>query len=363
MSQTKVLLVTGLLRGFEDALGYLETTDAFSNYQVILSTWESQVQDNSENLKIFERNGGHLVLTPAIHLGRHTSVVSQHLSLARGLIPEISNSTIVIKTRTDWMVEHNILNDTERVRLNKRAPEILTAGFIPSSPYFLPDGHFVSTAKNLRRIANLDLVDILRYSYIHPEQNFFLPNFGQRSVALEKWLGIDIGTQFERLATSQWVKIRLKSKLFFYVIGEYFSWIHKNIGPIRFEEMKIKQFKIEEFLFGGRNEGSSRDTKLILRNHINVDNLKKLSFPDKSLQDYFWSGFYGANLEENELENICIELEQGIKRNFVLRNVRDTVKGSNFMISTEVADQLASLQNEVSWLREKVRALQGTDII
>jgi hypothetical protein len=261
------------------------------------------------------------------------------------------------------MVQHNILKDVEKVKLNKRTPEILTAGFIPSSPYFLPDGHFVSTAKNLRRIANLDLVDILRHSYIHPEQNFFLPNFGQRSSVLEKWLGIDIGTQFERLATSQWVKIRLKSKLFYYIIGEYFSWIHKNIGPIRFEEVKIKQLKIEEFLFGGRNERSSSLTRLILRNHIDVDHLKKMSFPDKSLEDYFWSGFYGDILDENELQNICIELERGIKRNLVLRNARDTVKRFNFIINPEVANQLGSLQNEVSWLREKLRALEGTDTL
>jgi hypothetical protein len=225
MNRPSVLLVTGLLRDFANALNYLKENEAFSKYQVILSTWETQVQDNSENLREFEKKGGHLVTTPAIHLGRHTSVASQHLSLARGLIPEIPNSTIVVKTRTDWMVEHNILVDVEKISFHENEQKLFTAGFIPSAPYFLPDGHFISSAKNLRQISNLDLVDIFRYGYIHPEQNFFLPNHGQRSSALEMWLSIDIGTQFEILATSQWTKMRLKSNLFHYVIGEYFHWI------------------------------------------------------------------------------------------------------------------------------------------
>lgn len=337
MPQKRVLLITGLLREFSTALTYLATSDAFSRYQVILSTWETQIKDNVESLKIFEKKGGYLISTPAVHLGRHTSVVSQHLSLARGLIPEILNSTTVVKTRTDWMVAHNILADVENMDFNEKDQKILTSGFIPSSPFFLPDGHFISSAKNLRKISNLDLVDMLRYSHIHAEQNFFLPNFGQRSNALEKYLTIDIGTQFESLATSQWTRIRLKSRLFYYVIGEYFNWIHKNTAPIRHDELKLESFDIKEFLFGFGSKESSPKTRLVLRNHLDLDLLREISFPNNSFESYFWRGFNGNVLEPNELIDAGIELEQGINRNIILNNARRTIDGQNFSLTAELA--------------------------
>jgi hypothetical protein len=215
----KILLITGLLRNFSHAVQYMEEKQAFSNYQVKLSTWDTQVEENAALLKRFEHNGGQLITTPAIHFGKYTSVVSQHLSLSRGLTLDIPSSCTVLKTRTDWMVEHNILDDFQNINFNNQNQQILTSGFIPSSPYFLPDGHFVSSAETLKRVSNLDLIDILRFSYLHPEQNFFLSSFGERSSPLENWLAIDIGTQFESLATSQWVKLRLKSGLYFYIYG------------------------------------------------------------------------------------------------------------------------------------------------
>jgi hypothetical protein len=363
MPEMSVLLITGLLREFQAALVYLQENDAYSKYQVILSTWETQIEENSGELKTFEKSGGRVITTPAINLGRHTSVASQHLSLSRGLVPEISNSTTVIKTRTDWMVEHKLLNDVNKIILDTKKPRLFTSGFIPSSPYFFPDGHFVSSARNLRMISNLDLVDILRFSYLHPEQNFFLPNNGQRSSALEMWLTLDIGTQFDKLATSQWMKVRLKSKLFYYVIGEYFKWVHENTGPIKFDKLEINKLEINEFLFGCRSDRSSRRTRLILRNHIDVNLLRKLSFPNQILEDYFWKGFYGDVLETEELHNLSAELEKGIKKNIVLNNVRNTIAEHNFMINSNEAKQMVYLQNEISWLRERVKTLEGTDTI
>ena len=55
-----ILLITGLLRRFEESFEYLEKSESFENYQVIISTWETQVGDNSTLLKKIERNGGNV---------------------------------------------------------------------------------------------------------------------------------------------------------------------------------------------------------------------------------------------------------------------------------------------------------------
>ncbi len=115
--------------------------------------------------------------------------------------------------------------------------------------------------------------------------------------------------------------------------------------------------------FGFDSNQSSRRTRLILRNHLDLDLLRRISFSNQSLEDYFWRGFNGVTLELEELHIISKELEHGIKRNLVLNNVRKTIDEHNFAISPKVAKQMVALQNEISWLRERVKTLEGTDTI
>jgi hypothetical protein len=314
----------------------------------------SEDQSNYEDEQIIS-----MIRSQLIDRGHDDNFVNEMKQLYKDIIFANNNKTNIV----DDEEEKCILDDFQNIVFKRKKHQILTSGFIPSSPYFIPDGHFVSTAQILRKISNLDLIDILKFSYLHPEQNFFLPNFGLRSNPLEKWLSIDIGTQFESLATSQWMKLRLKSSLFFYVIGEYLKWISINTAPIKYQEQEFIDPKIQEFLFGVGSQNSSRRTRLILRNHLNVEFLEGLQFPTQVFEEYFWRGFNGDLLQSEELDEIGEELEQRIKKNPILNNARRTIENHGYSIPHKVSKQLADLQNEVSWCREKIRQLEGTDTV
>jgi hypothetical protein len=316
-----VLLITGLLRNFDACLDYLIDKDAFKHYRVRLSTWDSQIEQNTASLELFETFGGEIVSNPEPYFSKLTSAVAQHFSLRNGL-RGLKDGQIVLKTRTDWIVTHDILSIVNRKHVDlARCGKIIVHGYSPGIPYFINDGTFMALQQTLEELSNLDLSTFLTNTNLHVEQYFFLPDFPKRSDAFEFWLSNSLGTQYDPKLAEEWVKVRLRSRLWYHVTGEFFARLITDFAF--FEDCQCSYDKrngvpIAEAFFSDILGPYDSLNSVLVSSHDPLLLAVNLEFSSPNYKEAFFSGLFGKQESPETLNNWNNELTDLIVNHSIL---------------------------------------------
>lgn len=365
-SNKQYVILTGQLRNFEVAVSYLADTKSFDKFNLSVSTWDSDIEDNIESVKRFRNLGGNVFFQAPKDFGSNTSVVAQHLSLSYGL-RQIPKDAYVIRTRSDWLVEHNFMETLSRTNFSENQNVITCVGYIPSTPHFILDGHFGSSHKRMTEIATFDLNSLISYPVLHPEQHYFLPLPSERSRALELWLDRDLGTQFSERESNEWTEIRMQSNLYAFVLGEYVTWVDDNLCFFDRPDRNLedpKSVTLQSMLFGHFLGAMSPITHLVMIQQNAGEQIRQAACESQMFKKYFEMGCSGVTLTDSELIKMASELDFLISKSLTLRNSKDAINHLRNVSSRPVDySRLKDMQQEISWLRNRVKQLQKSTMI